>query len=295
MKNKNCLAYQVPLFTVLAALLITVPLRVYQYLKIVNPETGFFDETDFSVIVLYAVLAVAMVVCVAFSYIKHKTFEPVTVTNSSKKPLAFLAVSLIMGVGIAVDSFSMLSDYLSLFSENTGSYATVAEYVSAQGGSIILIQAIFGLISAVYFIISGITAINKNSALKFKILAIAPVIWCIFRLLFRFKRTISFVNVSDLLLEMFAIVFAMVFFLALAQVNSKIDANTVFWKLFAYGFPAAMFSLVCFLPRIILVITGSSDKINSLYLPNFSDLTFAVYTVFMCISAAKAKASDTKE
>ena len=284
-KNKD-LIYKVPLFAVLTAVLIAVPLRVYQYIKHINPETGFYDSSDFSVFTVYAVLAVAMVICIAFSYLKHKTISPI---NPRKDSRLFIGMSLFMALGIAVDSLSMLSDYTSLYSANTGAYIHVSEYVAAQGGSLMLIQAIVGIVSAIYFAISGISALNKTNAPKLKLLAVSPVIWCIFRLLLRFKRTISFVNVSDLLLEMFMIVFAMMFFLALAQVNSKIDEKTVFWKLFAYGFPAVMFSLVCFLPRFILILTDNSDKLNSLYLPNFSDFTFAIYTTYICITAVKSQ------
>lgn len=286
MNNNKDLLYKVPLFAVLAAVLIAVPLRVYQYFKLINPETGFFDSTDFSIVVVYAVLSVAMIACIVFSYIKHKSIKVVAIGKDSK---LFIGMSMLMAIGIAVDSFGMLSDYLSLYSEGTGSYINVSEYISAQGGSLMLIQAVFGIVSAIYFAVTGISSLNKTNAPKLKLLAVFPVAWCIFRLLFRFKRTISFVNVSDLLLEMFMIVFAMMFFLALAQVNSKIDEKTVFWKLFAYGFPAVMFSLVCFLPRFILIITGSSSLVNPTYLPNFSDLTFAVYATYICISAAKAK------
>lgn len=291
-KNSN-LTYKVPLFAVLTAVLIAVPLRVYQYFKLINPETGFYDSTDFSVVVLYAVLAIAMIVCIVFSYIKHNSLK---VTEIGKNSKIYICVSILMAIGAAADSFSILSDYISLFSAGTSGALNVSEYVSAQGGSLMLIQAVFGIISAVYFAVSGISALNKsNNAPKLKLLAIFPVAWCIFRLLFRFKRTISFVNVSDLLLEMFMIVFVMMFFLALAQVNSKFDAQTVFWKLFAYGLPAVMFSLVCFLPRIILILTGSSEQLNQTYLPNFSDLTFAVYAIYICISASKAKISAAEE
>lgn len=282
--------YQLPLFATLAAVLIAIPLRVYQYFKLINPETGFYDEKDFSVFVVYAVLAIAMLVCIGFAYLKHKSIKPV---NDNKNSMPYIVMSLIMATGICVDSFGMISDYFELFSAGNGNYINVSEFVSAQGGTLMLIQAIFGVLSAGYFVISGLTSINKINAPKLKFLALSPVAWCIFRLLFRFKRTISFVNVSDLLLEMFMIVFVMMFFLALAQVNSKIDANAVFWKLFAYGFPAVMFSLVCFLPRFILVITGSAELLNAAYLPNFSDLTFAIYATYICISAAKSKiASD---
>ncbi|MBQ8574747.1 MAG: hypothetical protein IJ447_01710 [Clostridia bacterium] len=289
-KNKDLL-YKVPLFAVLTAVLIAVPLRVYQYFKLINPETGFYDNKDFSIVVVYAVLAVAMFACIAFSYIKHKSIKVVTIGKDSK---IFIGVSMLMALGVAVDSFGMFSDYLSLYSEGTNGYINMSDYISAQGGSIMLIQAIFGIISAIYFAVAGISSLNKTNAPKLKLLAVFPVAWCIFRLLIRFKRTISFVNVSDLLLEMFMIVFVMMFLLALAQVNSKIDEKTVFWKLFAYGCPAVMFSLVCFLPRFILIITGNSDLVNPTYLPNFSDFTFAVYATYICISAAKAKITVTE-
>lgn len=288
MKKTNDLIYKVPLFATLAAILIAVPMRVYQYFKIINPETGFYDETDFSVIVVYFVLAVAMLVCIGFSYIKNKSIKPV---SGNHKAIPYIAVSILMAIGVAVDSFSIISDYIALYSSGTGNYLSINEYVSAQGGSLMLIQAVFGILCAVYFAVSGISSLNKVNVPKLRFLALSPVAWCIFRLLFRFKRTISFVNVSDLLLEMFMIVFVMMFFLALAQVNSKIDAKVVFWKLFAYGFPAVMFSLICFLPRFILILTGSAEQLNPVYLPNFSDFTFAVYAIYICISSAKTKIS----
>lgn len=295
MKNllkDNNLIYKVPLFSTLFAALVCIPLRVYQYCKLINPTTGFYDDKNLSIPVVYAVLVISVAVCLIFSYVKHKSIKPVSI-NYSNKGLA--AVSLIMALGVAVDTFGILSDYLALFSSSNGSYISVAEYASAQGGTIMLAQVITGALSAVYFIVSGLASFNKVLLPKLKLFTILPVIWCIFRLLFRFRRTISFVNVSDLLLELFAIVFAMTFFLALAQVIADIDANTVFWKLFAYGFPAVMLSLVCFLPRLILIITGNSTQLNPLYTANFCDLTFAVYATYICITAVKAKAAANED
>lgn len=291
MKNSKNLVYKVPLFATLTAVLIAVPLRVYQYFKLINPETGFYDDSDFSVVILYIVLALAMFTCIGYSYIKNKTIKPV---YSNKSSMGFIVMNIVMGAGICTDAFSMISDYLELYSSNTGNYINVSEYVSAQGGSLMLIQAVMGILSAIYFVVSGLSSLNKFNAPKLKFLALMPVAWCIFRLLFRFKRTISFINVSDLLLELFMIVFVMMFFLAFAQVNSKIDADSVFWKLYAYGFPAVMFSIICFLPRFILLVTGSGEQLNPVYLPNFSDLTFAVYATYICISASKTKIADNK-
>ncbi len=288
MKKTNNLIYTVPLIATLIPVLIAVPLRIYQYFELINPQTGFYDNTDFTVTLLYIILAVSAAVCVFSAFLKHKSLQPVTIGKNSK---IFLTVCIVMAFGVAIDSFSTLSDYLSAFSE----IGNTAVEASPKGDTLLLAQVITGAVSAVYFVISGLSSVNTNNTLKLRILALIPVIWCIFRLLYRFKRTISFVNVSDLLLELFAIVFAMMFFLALAQVNSKIDASAVFWKLFAYGFPAVAFSLTCSLPRFILLINGNSDKLNELYPASFADIAFAVYTVYICISAAKAKITASEE
>lgn len=284
----NGMLISIPFIVSLAALLVAVPLRVYQYLKLINPTTGFFDETDFTIYILYGILAIALLVCFVVSYINHKAIQPVSIGKGSK---VFLAVSLIMALGVAIDCVGLISDFTALADKAPThlSREQFFDYVSAQGGTLTLLEAVFAALSAFYFVISGLSSLNNDEKPKFKILALSPVVWNVFRLLFRFKRTIAFVNVSDLFIELFAIVMAMVFFLALAQIKSKIDAENIFWKLYAYGLPAAILALVCFVPRIILLVSGQADYINPLHTVSVSDLTFAVYAIYICISATKAE------
>lgn len=293
-KTKNdSLILRIPFFAVLAAILITVPLRVYQYAKLINPSTGFFDEKDFSVIVVYGILAVAMIICIVLPYLSHKSIPTVTVGKNSK---VFLAVSLIMAAGAVISGVDLITDFIDLIS-NAPRYLDrdgLSAYISAQGGTLLIAEGFFAALSGFHFLISGLSALNENTVSKFKILALSPVVWCVFRLLYRFKRTIAFTNVSDLFIELFAIVFAMVFFLAFAQIRSKIDAEDIFWKIYAYGLPAAMFALVCFIPKIILLITGKSELINPLHPVCISDLTFAVYAIYVCISSSKAESNTNK-
>lgn len=292
LKNKSNLVQKISVLAVLASLIICVPLRVYQYFKLINPATGFYDKSGLSIVIVYILLAAATVICIGFSYFKHKSIQTVTIGKNSK---IFFALSIVMAIGVAVDTFGMLFDYMNLYTTKVSGFISISDYVASQGGTLMLLQAIFGAISVIFFLVSGLSALNKGTTLKLRILALAPVIWCVFKLLFRFKRTISFINVSDLLLELFAIVFSMMFFLAYAQVKSTIEAESVFWKLFAYGLPAAMFTLICFLPRFILAITGNADKLNVLYPANLSDLTFAIYSVYICISSVKAEKGEIAE
>ena len=293
-KAKNdSLILRIPFFAVLAAILIAVPLRVYQYAKLINPSTGFFDEKDFSVIVVYGILAVAMIICIVLPYLSHKSIPTVTVGKNSK---VFLAVSLIMAAGAVISGVDLITDFIDLIS-NAPRYLDrdgLSAYISAQGGTLLIAEGFFAALSGFHFLISGLSALNENTVSKFKILALSPVVWCVFRLLYRFKRTIAFTNVSDLFIELFAIVFAMVFFLAFAQIRSKIDAEDIFWKIYAYGLPAAMFALVCFIPKLILLVTGKSELINPLHPVCISDLTFAVYAIYVCISSSKAESNTNK-
>lgn len=291
----NSLLVTIPFVASLSALLIAVPLRVYQYIKLIDPSTGFFNQTDFSIYVVYGIIAVAMLVCIVLSYINHKAIQTVSVGKNSK---IFLAVSLIMALGSAIDCIGLISEFTELADKAPVNISQehMFDYISAQGGTLTLLQAVFAAVSAFYFVLSGLDALNSNSSKpKFKILALSPVVWCVFRLLYRFKRTIAFVNVSDLFIELFAIVMAMVFFLAMAQIRAKIDADGIFWKIYAYGLPAAILAIICFVPRLILLISGNSDMINPLHPINISDLTFAVYAIYTCISATKAEPKKISE
>ena len=293
MKNKTDIIYKLPLFVSLFALLAAVPLRVYQYFKVLEPETGFYSSNDISVYVMYILLGAAMLLSVLIPLINKKKL--ITVTSVKKSP-AFLVFSLILAVTIIIDSAGQLMGYFDLYDAASAAGGTVTEYVKNQGGTFLLLQAVSGAVAAVYFFVSGLSvSLGNSDGSRLKILGLTPVLWYIFKLLYRFKRTISFTNVSDLMLELFAIVFLMMFFFALAQTVAKIDAQTVFWKIFAYGIPAAMFALMCFLPRFIVMIIGKSELLNTHYGVSYSDLGVAAYIIYNLLSRMKARTADSEE
>lgn len=293
MKSKSDVIYKLPLLVSLCALLVAVPLRVYQYFKVLEPETGFYSTIDFSVYIIYALLGIAVITAIVIPLINRK--KMITVASVKKSPV-FLVLSLILAVTIIIDSAGQLMSYFDLYDAAASSGSTIAEYVKKQGGTLLLLQAVSGAIAAVYFFVSGLSvSLGNSDGSKLKLLGLTPVLWCIFRLLYKFKRTISFINVSDLLLELFEIVFLMLFFFALAQAVARIDVKTIFWKIFAYGIPAAMFALMCFLPRFILMVTGKSELLNDHYGVSYSDLGAAAYIIYNLLSRAKAQTSEPEE
>jgi len=301
MKNRLDIKNYAAFFIALAAIIIAVPLRIIQYFKLIDATTGFYNEINATVFVLYGVLTISLVAGLVFPFLKRNSFRPAPL---SVKSTAFAVVSLIFAVTLIIDSASQLMAFFDLFQDPALMTRDLKEFLNEQGGSLLAIQAVLGALSAVYFFASGVTiGLGNGDSAKFKILALVPVLWSIFRLLYRFKRTISFVNVSDLLLELFLIVFSMMFFFAVAQINSKIDINgdgtkplmTVYWKIFGYGIPAVVFAVICFLPRFILLITGNSDHINTHYPVSYCDFGFAVYAIFTCITGIRANTVNNED
>ena len=100
MKSKSDVIYKLPLLVSLCALLVAVPLRVYQYFKVLEPETGFYSTIDFSVYIIYALLGIAVITAIVIPLINRK--KMITVASVKKSPV-FLVISLILAVTIIID------------------------------------------------------------------------------------------------------------------------------------------------------------------------------------------------
>ena len=110
-------------------------------------------------------------------------------------------------------------------------------------------------------------------------------------------RTISYVRVSELLFEMVMLVFMIMFFMAFAQCNSKVNEKDCIWKVAAYGLPAALLALVCSVPRIILSLIGSADLIYSQSSVEFADLGIALFIIAVVLTKVitKTESDETEE
>ena len=75
------------------------------------------------------------------------------------------------------------------------------------------------------------------------------------------------------------LVFATMFFMAFAQVNSQVGGKNCEWKLAGYGLTAVLFALVCFVPRFIVTIVGMSDLLYSYSPAEFCDLAIALFII----------------
>ncbi len=253
-----------------AAAVIALPVRTLQFFTVFENDTGFYSSADWSVYLLNAVLIAAVFSIIVFGFVRRKKLD--YSLEVTKRP-EFGILSMTAAAGALANAANGIIAFM-----NT---TPVSESETAGTSNIILaVQALFALLSAIYFIALGVSSISgKSSGSEYRLISLAPVIWSIFRIIYRFTRTISYIRVSELLFEMLMIVFLILFFMAFAQVNSQVSGKNNEWKIGAYGLPAALLALVCFVPRFIVTVTGNADLLHEQSPIEYCDISNALFII----------------
>ncbi len=294
-KIKGSLSKPEPFAIITAAaisLCALLPLRVYQVTKLIDPETGFYSEDSFTIPLFYILCAVVTAGIVAMSFLSEKAGRTRDIAVKSI-PTGILAG--ITALTVMFDSVYRVFSFIELNSAYTElSELSRLQYLSKSGATALLLQAVFGILTAFFFWIYTVSCFNKTTKFNgFTLLSVAPVAWAICRIIARFVRKISFVNISDLLLELFMLVFLITFFMAFAQIVTKVTPEDAAWRLYGCGAPAALLAFLVSVPRLFLIVIGHSDSLVADYGFNPCDLAFAVFIpLFLYNSACAKKQAD---
>lgn len=281
------------LYVILGLVAVAVPFRMYQLLNIIEADTGFYRVTDWSVPLMYVLGVLAIVV----PYLLTVLAKNVPASKSPFKKNMFLAVaSFIFAGGIIFDVVSSLSTFLI----NAKSFSDVGLSVMGtmdQAQLPLLVESVFGILAAIYVIIFGISFIDgRTTYSQYKFLALSPLFWAMSRIVIRFVRKIAYVNVSDLMLELFAITFMMIFLLSFARICAGLANSKAMRTLFSSGFVGIFFCTVSNLPRLLMVITGNDNALPDEYPFSLCDLGFAVFSFAYIFNVVKcAKENDSAE
>lgn len=279
-----------------AALVLALPLRTYQLFFLIDPETGFFEKTNFTVPLLYVLLILAGIVFVFFSYFpKDMPFE-----NVPKGGKAFAVLSFLIAVALIIDAGIQTSEiFASLTLTDTTGYASSQSagmtYALSSESVMIYARIIFAIVSCIYFAILGFSYCGIiYDASQFKVLALGPLAWVITRLISDFMWKINYRNISDLLLEMFMLAALMFFFLSFARINSDIGRSNAYRKLYAFGLIGSLLALTTSVPKLILTVMGRADGMIREFRFSFADCLIGIFIIYyLFISIKSENSADT--
>ncbi len=269
-------------------IILVLPLRAYQYLTVIESGTGFYEKSNFSVPLLYLLLGIFCGAMFLFALIQKKT---IFYSDSRRKRPALGVMSLFAAVTLIIDAVIQSRDFSALYfgPQQNSDYEVIINSATSglmkSGMLPMLLEAVFAVLAALFFTVLGLGFFNgKSNGSEYKLLAVTPLAWSICRILHRFMRTISFMKVSDLFFELLMLVLLMVFFMAFAQLIARVNQNGVDWKIAGFGLPAAMFCLLCFIPRAAMLIMGKGSFLADQSPPEYCDFAIALFIVAFLIS-----------
>ena len=281
------------LYVIFGLMAVAVIFRMYQLLNIIEADTGFYHFKDWSVYVMYAVCGLAIVV----PYILTTLAKNVPASKSPfRKDMLMAVASFVFAGGIVLDVVSSLSTFLL----NVKSFSAAGISIMGtmdQSQLPLILETVFGVFAAIYIIIFGISYIDgRTTYSQYKFLAITPLFWSMSRIVIRFVRKIAYVNVSDLMLELFMLAFMMIFLLNFARISAGLANNKAMRTVFSSGFVCIFFGTVTNLPRLLMVLTANGASLPDEYPFSLCDLGFAVFAFAYIVNAMKcAKENDSWE
>lgn len=271
-------------FGILAA----CPIRVYQILKLIEPSTGFYSDTsNWSIITLYIILIACSVIILLFSYLS-KNIPAARLPEGRRIPLAISG--LIFSATFISDIFNQVDTVKTLAADNAATgISNFFAYIKAAGATLPVIEIVFAALSCIYMLVFSVSfIISKDLYARLKVLALSPLVWAIVRVFFRVTKKISFIQVSDLILELFALVFIMIFFFTFARVASGVNSSDSMWSMYACGTTASLLILTYSLPRLMLFVTGNSALINPDAPLELCDIGIAIFAITIIVSTLRS-------
>lgn len=259
-------------------ILVACPMRIFQMLKNVDPATGFYINYDsVMIIILYAVLALVAVLILVLSYLSGRI--PASIAPKGRQvPLAI--TSLVFALTLFYDSVSKYfvgTQETATIIQNTGSTSMIHHF-----------RSLAAVLAGLYLIVLFISYISGNELYKkVKILSLMPLFWTLARILERITVVISIVRVSELLFEICALVFLMMFFMSFARVVSDVNSKGSMWSVIACGSVAAMFIMTFAVPRLMLTLTGNQENLVAGFPLNWADLGAVLFVLTFVVTSLR--------
>lgn len=273
-----------PLVIILAiAALIGMPLRTFQLTNCIEPETGFWLTQDITVPIFYVLCVLVAVITLGISFFSG-IMPPPEFAERRNIPLGI--TSIFFTLTLLLDAITQMGKYIAIFGDYVAEEnLSFFSYLVSTGSLALTLQSVFGLLAAFYFALVAFSLfLGNDSYMGARALALTPVLWGISRMIFYFANPISYRNVSQLLLEMGTLAFALMFLLSFARIASRVNEESSMWILWFSGTAGAFFGYVSALAPFILTVIGKGRLIPPGYPIQYTDLAFALFATVLLLS-----------
>ncbi len=283
------------MFIFVAALVIMLPIRLYQLFAVTELETGFFTETDFSVTLLYGLIALSVAAFMILSYISRELPSPMLPVG---KNYVLGISSLVFGAALFYDGITGLLDIIPSTASSVQIVLDVAATnIQSMGGFPVVSRIFFAFLSFVWFVVFAVSHFGGNTNYKnYKILALMPVCWALSRLVTYLTNPINFLKIAELLFELFMLLFFMLFFITAARITTGVFSENCMWGIYGYGFSAAVFASLVTVPRLVLLAVGREPVSGYEFEPaDLGTLVFIICYIFASFGIGFDDASKNRQ
>ena len=244
----------------------------YQLFYTIDERTGFVERNHWSQYCMYALLILSIAGLTVLPFLMSKGIGGI---KESKRPVPGAAAALLGGVLVVEAVYGWLS----------GTADTSVGIEKPQ-----LILYISTIIAALFLVFLGINLIIGRNYRVAGAIAIIPSLWACVRLAVNFMKYTTIANISGNLFDVLMMVFSVLFFFYSAKLIAGVDSKKAFRFSLGFSFCAALFCLMCTVPRFFLNIENSAYETMT---PSISDLLIAVYAITFAVSAmSKSKSED---
>ncbi len=261
-----------------AVLVAAVPLRTVQLFTNVEEHTGFFIHENWTVGVMYAVLAVAAAALFLLPMFSARipASRPVV-----RKNLPMAVTSFLFAAGLAYDVLLCILKISRLFAAMTFAEAQgLYTLLFSNGLLAMLLQAVCGAAACVFMVLFAFAYLGRAPVYaQHKLLALTPLLWTLFRMVLRFMTKISFTVVSELLIELAMLAFMMLFFMSFARICAQITQKGEMRNAVRCGLPAAFLALLIGITRWICTISGHSALLADGFAFSPVELGFGLFAI----------------
>ena len=251
-------------------------LRFYQLTKITDSETGFFTNKSDITVILFYVLAIAVVFGILILSFLSKNIQ--TVKHGQKNTLCAVT-SLAFAVSLVWSAVEGISALMDSYSEYFASFASFIK----EKGIITAVSPVLAMLSALVFIINAFCLFSGSSFIsKMKLSLLIPVLWSFSQTIGFFSITASYLKVGQLLITIFGNVFFMLFLFEYARQTAGVAAEASAFLFFATAIISAFLLLSAAVPNLIFTLF-----LDGKYVVEASpSYTYSVFAGLFAISSA---------